>query len=215
MSTEPQVVKIAEIMHQGVVHKFQIKLIATGQMPPPPPLEQTIDPLKIVKVVTSGGSEHDILEDNDHKWSCKGKTCTATFDLGGTQQVGEIFIRFSKDAERTAAFEISLSDDGTNWLVKLTGEQQDQGGVILAINPFIDAKYVRFVGQGNNVDDSNSVEFVKISGKKLTEPQEPKSEPPSQTETKAISDTKQVAEFAPDSKDRKDAKETLKKSKKN
>ena len=176
-TAEPQVVKVAEIMHQGVVFKFQLILIPGGQNPPLPPAGQTIDPLKIVKVVTSGDDgnkgENMLTDNHNTSWTCKGTSCTATFDLGGIQQIGEISVRFPKSTERNASFEISLSNDGQNWLVKLTGEQQDQGGVVLAINPFIDAKYVRFVGQ----KDLNSIEFVKISGKKMTEPVEPKPEP--------------------------------------
>src|SRR5215510_3405032 len=179
------VVKDVEIMHQGVIFKLQIKLTAVDQQqPPPPPPEQSIDELKIVKITTSGDDGNkgeNMLSDNVDRWSCKGKECTAVFDLGGIQQVGEVFLRFYKDAERTESFELSLSEDNKNWLAKLTSEQQEQGGVVLSINPFFNARYVKFTGQGNSVNEWNSVEYVKISGKKLSEPTtepEPTPEPP-------------------------------------
>ena len=153
------VVKDVEIMHQGVVFKFQIKLIAAGQQLPPLPQGQTIDALRIVKTTTN------TLENN----------CVAIFDLGGRQQVGEVFVRFVKDAVPNASFEISLSTDGQNWLGRLTGEQQNQSAVVLSINPFFDAKYVRFILQGRK--DFSSVELVEIKGKKLSEPQAPEPEP--------------------------------------
>lgn len=170
------VVKDVEISHQGLVFRLQIKLIAVGQQPPPPPPDQTIQELKITNVVTSGDDGNagsNMLVNDANRWSCKGTNCTATFDLGGVQQVGEIFLRFFKDAERTEKFELSLSDDGQNFLGKVTGEQQEQGGVVLSITPFFNARYVRFTGQGNNLNDWNSIEYVKISGKKLVEPEEP------------------------------------------
>ncbi len=106
-----QIVKDVEIMHQGLIFKFQIKLMSSD-VPPAPPAEQTIDELKIVKVTTSsadddGNKGDNMLIDDSTKWSCsKGQNCTATFDLGGIQ-VGEYYVRFAKDVERTVAFEIS------------------------------------------------------------------------------------------------------------
>jgi hypothetical protein len=42
------VVKDVEIMLQGMIFKFQIKLIVQVQNPPPPPLDKTIEELKMV-----------------------------------------------------------------------------------------------------------------------------------------------------------------------
>lgn len=179
------VVKDVEINHQGVTFKFQIKLMAEGQTPQPPAPPQTIDTLKIVKVTTSaddGNKGDNMLKDDTSRWSCEGRNCIATFDLGAIQQVGEVHVRFFKGSERTESFEISLSTDGQNWLGKLTGEQQNQAAVVLGITPFFNARYVRFVGQGNNKNDWNSIEYVEIKGKKLAEPEEPKPQPQPQPE---------------------------------
>jgi hypothetical protein len=47
------VVKDVEIMHQGFIFRFNVKLTITPTPPPPPP-EQTIEELQIVNIVTSG-----------------------------------------------------------------------------------------------------------------------------------------------------------------
>jgi hypothetical protein len=216
MSDVGQIVKDVEIMHQGLIFKFQIKLMSSD-VPPSPPAEQTLDELKIVHADNKEG-------DN-------------TFDLGGIQQVGELYVRFKKDAQdKNESFEISLSEDGKNWLAKLTGEQQEQSAVSLLITPFFNAKYVKFVAQRK----LNTIEYVKISGKKLSEPikEEPievaqpepeipeiekspgqpgESIPKDEVDfeaTKALEDAKKVAEEAEDPKDKKEAQDTLKKSKK-
>ena len=76
----------------------------TSDVPPTPPAEQTLDELKIVH------------------------TDKEVYDLGGVQQVGELYVRFKKDVQdKNESFEISLSEDGQNWLARLTGEQQEQG----------------------------------------------------------------------------------------
>ena len=203
-----QIVKDVEIMHQGLIFKFQIKLMSSD-VPPSPPPEQTLDELKIVHMQTNEGIN--------------------TYDLGGIQQVGELYVRFKKDApDKNESFEISLSEDGQNWLARLTGEQQEQTAVTLLITPFFNAKYVKFVAQRN----LKTIDYVRISGKKLSEPVEPKEEPKPaimpksqddippfvsgipQEEKEALEDTKKVAEEAQDPKDQKNAKDTLKKSKK-
>ena len=118
-----QIVKDVEIMHQGLIFKFQIKLM-TNDVPPAPPAEQSIEELKIVHTDEKEG----------------------IYDLGGVQQVGELYVLFKKDAQdKNESFEISLSEDGQNWLARLTGEQQEQTAVTLLITPFFNAKYVRFM----------------------------------------------------------------------
>lgn len=170
-STDGQIVKDIEIVVDGKIFRFQIKLMAGDNPPPPPPPPQS-QVLKIVQVVTSaddGNKGENMLVDDAARWSCQGIACTATFDLGGVQEVGEIYLRFFKGAERTENFEIGLSSDGTTYTT-ITESQQDQAAAIISITPSLKTRYVRLIGKGNNVNDWNSVEFVKISGKQLVQP---------------------------------------------
>jgi hypothetical protein len=181
---DEQVVKDIEIVVDGKVFRFQIKLMAGDNPSPPPPPPNQSQVLKIVQVVTSsddGNKGINMLTDDITRWSCKGKSCIATFDLGGVQEVGEVYLRFFNGAERTENFEIGLSKDGTTYTT-VTESQQDQSAAIVSITPSLEARYIKFVGKGNNINDWNSVEFVKISGKQLVEPTQPPLPPIEPTE---------------------------------
>ena len=175
-----QVVKDLEFIIDGKVVKFQVVLLADTTTPPPPPPPEQAQLLSVLNVITSaddGNKGANMLKDDNTRWSCKGKDCTATFDLGAVQEVGRIQIRFFKDAERTENFEIGISENGTKFTT-ISESQQGQAAAIINITPSVNARYVRGIFKGNNVNDWNSVEHFAIYGKQLVDPPPVKDCPP-------------------------------------
>lgn len=104
--------------------------------------------------------------DNDlnTRWSASGDGEWIQFCLGSAQQISGVQIAFFSGNTRTSSFDILTGNDGVSWSNAATGLVSS--GTSLAPETFTfsprNAKYVRIVGHGNNVNAWNSYTEVKI-----------------------------------------------------
>jgi hypothetical protein len=92
------------------------------------------------------------------RWSAQGDGQFLTFDLGRIETVSSVDIAFYQPTTiRTNWFDVLLSNDGLGWRTALTNVAATNAP--LANFDFADwpARYVRFVGHLNSVNDFNSV----------------------------------------------------------
>lgn len=101
--------------------------------------------------------------DNDltTRWAPEGKEGTAwgIYDLGKVYKLKKVMLAYYNGMSRVYGFDIAVSTDGTNYTNVITGgkssgktdelESYDLGGV--------EARYVKYIGQGNNENLWNSV----------------------------------------------------------
>lgn len=131
------------------------------------PREDLLVPVDIV-ASTHDGNAPERLFDNDIKtrWSANGLNVWAMYDYGKTHRFDAVRLAFHKGNERKSHFDIQVSTDGNQWQTVLDGATSS-GGVIgferFSFSP-IDARYIRYVGQGNTKNAWSSVtEFAALN----------------------------------------------------
>jgi rhamnogalacturonyl hydrolase YesR len=125
-----------------------------------------------ITVTASSYQEPNIPEntlDNnlDTRWSALGDGEWIQYDLGEIQLVKDVSIAFFIGDQRTAFFDIVISEDGTSWTPVLEDGQSSGTTLNLQTYDFNDltARYVRIVGHGNTENNWNSITEVEIYGK--------------------------------------------------
>ncbi|WP_394834969.1 discoidin domain-containing protein [Pendulispora rubella] len=103
--------------------------------------------------------------DNDvaTRWSASGDGQWIAYDLGTTFVVREVAIAVYKGDSRRAAFDLQASSDGTNWQTIWSG--RSSGASTAQENydfPDVNARFIRYVGHGNDVNAWNSLTEVDI-----------------------------------------------------
>nr|QGU34249.1 alginate lyase [Marinimicrobium sp.] len=116
---------------------------------------------------TNDGHTPDLAIDGNladsSRWSSLGDGKAITLDLGSVSTIDTIRTAWYKADERTAYFDVEVSEDGSNWSSVLTNTQS-QGTEGFASNSFneADARYVRIVGHGNSSNEWNSLIEVQV-----------------------------------------------------
>ena len=116
--------------------------------------------------MTSSGDDGNVAAntiDNDlsTRWSSFGSGQWIQFDLGSYHTISDVLMAFYIGDQRTADFEIFVSDDATSWRSAFRG--QSSGATLLQETfSFSNAsgRYVRVVGYGNT--DSDWVSYTEI-----------------------------------------------------
>jgi len=105
--------------------------------------------------------------DRETRWSGFGIGESLWVDLGEEKSIGAVAISYWKGDERVYGFSIEVSSDNETWTRVL--ENQESSGNTLELEKFtfkspIKARYVKYVGNGNTVNDFNNLtEFVVLS----------------------------------------------------
>lgn len=110
--------------------------------------------------------ERTIDGDTTTRWSANGKGQTMTFDYGQKIAFDAVKLSFHKGDKRQTLFDIEASDDGKTWTKVLTGGASSGTSNSLERFDFAEteARYIRYVGQGNSKSAWNSVtEFVAVN----------------------------------------------------
>lgn len=134
-------------------------------IPPPNPCDGPV-PTDVYASQDDGNIALNAMDcDFDTRWSAIGDGATLTFVFDAVQTVGGAKIAWHSGDERSAFFDIQISDDGSDWTDVLTG--QSSSGTSQAFEEFNfpspqTAKYVRYVGRGNSSSEWNSVKEVAI-----------------------------------------------------
>lgn len=92
------------------------------------------------------------------RWSADGRGQWLELDLGGVHPVGYSALAFYKGTERTARFTLEASADGRTWRPLFAGSSSGISNELQIFDfPDVEARYIRYVGDGNSADTWNSV----------------------------------------------------------
>ncbi len=118
-----------------------------------------------VRVIDVEASSHDgngphesVDEDFSTRWSAEGQGEWIEYTLSDEAEVSYVEVAFYRGDERRSTFDVQLSTDGTTWVDALTGEQSSGTSEELETFSFEpgQARYVRLVGQGNDMDSGDN-----------------------------------------------------------
>ncbi len=121
---------------------------------------------------TGNGPENTLDKDFNTRWSSQGIGETITYDLGDLYDISSMKIAFFKGDQRTTSFDISVSEDGTNYNTVLLDQISSGSSNNLENFAFAtQARYVRIVGKGNSSGNNwNSLTEVEIYGSEIAGP---------------------------------------------
>ncbi|WP_171056078.1 polysaccharide lyase family 8 super-sandwich domain-containing protein [Paenibacillus sinopodophylli] len=126
----------------------------------------TVVPLSYAAVTDSLGSASlHSTKDGDIRtsWTSTGSGQWLKFDLGSTVQVGHAGISFPLGNERNYTFTIETSVDNTVWTSVYGGNNQGLTSEVTAYDfPDTDARYVKLVFGGNDLDLNNRISEVQL-----------------------------------------------------
>ncbi len=91
------------------------------------------------------------------RWTCMAYGEYGIFDLGKSQTIDGVAVAFWKGAERAYKFDIYVSNDGENWTEVLKGATSpkiSEDYETYAFANSVNARFVKFVGQGSSVDNA-------------------------------------------------------------
>ncbi len=133
----------------------------------PGPGNETIHvPVSVDAPIKDRGNIGDNMFDGDlgTRWSAFANPATATIDLGSPKSFNELRIAYYKGDTRQAYFDLQRSDDGSTWTTFATG--MASSGTTLGFEPYPfsrqTARYLRYVGRGNSLNDWNSITEMQI-----------------------------------------------------
>lgn len=103
-------------------------------------------------------------QDYSTRWAAKGKQWIM-YDFANTKMISSVNILWIQPEGRQYLFDLEFSLDGENWFGKM---QLKSSGVNSGFESFpipgITARYVRYFGYGNNVNDWNSIAEIEVLG---------------------------------------------------
>ncbi|MEC0310999.1 glycosyl hydrolase family 28-related protein [Paenibacillus lautus] len=148
---------IARCVFQGVTvearERFEVK----------EPMAEPDGPLAAVSKVTASADDgnlpiHTLDRDPDSRWSADGKGQYLQLELERPTLVDQVSILFYNGHTRTNAFDLEVSTDGVNYQKVLSSVSSKKQAAFetFAFTP-VQAKYIRYVGQGNELNTWNSI----------------------------------------------------------
>lgn len=115
-----------------------------------------------------GGFPPEQAVDNDlaTRWSALGDGEWIQLDLGSSQDISSVGLAYFVGDERTATFDIEVSNDAATWTSVLSG--QTTSGTTLQTEYYsftaVSGRYLRIVGHGNSSSLWNSITEIEIHG---------------------------------------------------
>ena len=122
----------------------------------------TYQQVEVAKVSGPTGVENLIDGQNNTSLNANSKQ-EVIFELADVKQITDILIRFNGGVTKTYYFDIYYSEDGQNYNVAMSYGQNFNGigDEVYSLGRF-DAKYVKIIFYGNNLDDNVNVAEVKL-----------------------------------------------------
>ncbi|MEC0107382.1 discoidin domain-containing protein [Paenibacillus taichungensis] len=127
------------------------------------PMVEPEGPFAVVTKVTASADDgnlpiHTIDRDPDSRWSADGKGQYLQLELEQQIQVGQVSIQFYNGHTRSNYFDLEISTDGINYQKVLSNvaSQKQAAYETFEFEP-IQAKFIRYVGQGNESNTWNSI----------------------------------------------------------
>ena len=107
------------------------------------------------------GNVVDELTEDGSRWSAEGRSDVwLQLDLGAERVVNTLDIFFLKNDERNTCFDIQSSVDGVTWLTRRANIVSN-GERVFSI-PETNARYLRYIGLGNSINEWNSIIEVEV-----------------------------------------------------
>lgn len=107
-------------------------------------------------------------------WAASGIGEWITYDLGIPQNIQELNVAWHLGDTRDASFDVLVSVDGTNWATVVAN--QTSSGTSTNLESYaisgVSGRYLRIVGNGNNLDDWSTIAEVEIHGVPAELPEE-------------------------------------------
>ncbi len=102
------------------------------------------------------------------RWAGQGIGETALFDLGSVQPIDAFALAFEWGDERNYKFDIEVSEDGFTYERVFTGQSSGTSEELelIRLDKRVNARYVRYVGNGNTVNTWNGVREFAILAEK-------------------------------------------------
>ena len=108
---------------------------------------------------------HYNVADNDinTRWACSGNDCWVQIDLGESKPIDAVGASMMSGDARVYTFSIAVSEDGQNW-TQVLDHAQSSGTTneieIYRLPERVNARYVRYIGYCNSVNEWNSITEV-------------------------------------------------------
>ena len=110
--------------------------------------------------------ENAIDGDINTRWSALGKGKYIQFDLCKREELNFVRIAWFKGDVRFSTFDLQISDNGSDWKTVFSGSGSGTGTQLEKFNlSNVSGRYLRYVGQGNSVNDWNSIFEFEIFAK--------------------------------------------------
>ncbi|MDR9746023.1 discoidin domain-containing protein [Paenibacillus taichungensis] len=127
------------------------------------PMVEPEGPFAVVTKVTASADDgnlpiHTIDRDPDSRWSADGKGQYLQLELEQQTQVGQVSIQFYNGHTRSNYFDLEISTDGINYQKVLSNvaSKKQAAYETFEFEP-IQAKFIRYIGQGNESNTWNSI----------------------------------------------------------
>ena len=103
---------------------------------------------------------YNVSDDNvDTRWAAETDGAWVQIDLGEVKPIDAIGVSMMKADERIYTFELEVSEDGENWTTVRERGTNSQATNEIVLYPItrVNARYVRYIGHGNSVNNWNSI----------------------------------------------------------
>lgn len=124
--------------------------------------------LPVIKITASGddGNIPENTWDNNlnSRWSAEGDGQWIIHELDSVYLIGSVDIAFHKGTERITFFDLSISEDGADWILVYNG---NSSGLTTDFEHFgfdpVEGKYVKLTGHKNSENDWNSITEIRTN----------------------------------------------------
>ena len=121
------------------------------------------------RIATSSSDDGNVAAnvlDNDltTRWSANGSGEWLQIDMGSTQSLSGAEIAFYNGDQRSALFDLQVSNNGSSWTTVLSNASSSGSTTATELFAFntVQARYIRYVGNGNSTNTWNSVTSVNV-----------------------------------------------------
>lgn len=155
------------------IEKSKILLVEFVQYPP---LHDIPNALTVYGVTQSGDDGAGSVIENSldgkltSRWAVSGTEDEAwgIYDLGSPKSLSEIYLAYHNGNSRIYTFSIEVSTDGKNYTRVI--DKQTSSGITNELEAYslggVNARYVKYIGGGNNVNAWNSITEILFTEKK-------------------------------------------------
>lgn len=108
------------------------------------------------------------------RWSAQGDGEWLQIELSDRIIISGVQIAFFKGDQRVSSFDLDVSVDGATWQTVYIGQSSGQsaGFELFNFDP-LSARYVRYIGHGNSVNNWNSLTEIQVLGHQESPPPGP------------------------------------------